>query len=122
MDGLRLCGTLVSRVGFLALVCLQVTQQYLPLNPQGVGAVPLGLAVNTAVSFVTNTYWQAYTGEATMSYLTQMLGLCVQNSARRSAATIGNYWVDLTRSVMHILLPLSVILALVLTTTTRFRP
>ena len=110
---------------------LQRLQGVLPLNPQGLGAVSPDSSFNTAVSFATNTNWQGYGGETTMSYLTQMLGLTVQNFvsaaagmatlvalirgfARRSAETIGNFWVDLTRSTLYILLPLSFVLALVL--------
>jgi potassium-transporting ATPase potassium-binding subunit len=117
--------------GFLALYLLQRLQGGLPLNPQGLGAVSPDSSFNTAVSFATNTNWQGYGGETTLSYLTQMLGLTVQNFvsaaagmatlialirgfARRSAQTIGNFWVDLTRTTLYILLPLSVILALTL--------
>ncbi|WP_088226664.1 potassium-transporting ATPase subunit KdpA [Desulfosporosinus sp. FKB] len=118
--------------GFIVLFFLQLLQKYLPLNPQGFGAVSPDLAFNTAASFVTNTNWQAYAGESTMSYLVQMAGLTVQNFvsaatgivvvvaltrglARKSASTIGNFWVDLTRSILWVLLPLSIIGALVLT-------
>jgi K+-transporting ATPase ATPase A chain len=118
-------------VGLLAVYLLQRIQGLLPLNPQGFGAVSADSAFNTAVSFATNTNWQGYGGETTMSYLTQMLGLTVQNFlsaaagmavlaalirgfARRSAKTIGNFWVDLVRTTLYILLPLSVVLALVL--------
>jgi K+-transporting ATPase ATPase A chain len=118
-------------VGLLAVYLLQRIQGLLPLNPQGFGAVSADSAFNTAASFVTNTNWQGYGGESTMSYLTQMLALTVQNFvsagagmatlvalirgfARRSAQTIGNFWVDLVRTTLYILLPLSVLLALVL--------
>jgi K+-transporting ATPase ATPase A chain len=118
-------------LGFLALLGLQTGQAWLPLNPAGQSNVDLPLAINTAASFVTNTNWQAYSGENTMSYLTQMLGLGVQNffSAatgivvllalirgliRRSAETIGNFWSDLVRSTVYILLPLCFVLALAL--------
>ena len=118
-------------VGLLAVYGLQRLQGILPLNPQGLGAVSTDSSFNTAVSFATNTNWQGYGGETTMSYLTQMLGLTVQNFvsaavgmavvvalirgfARRSAETIGNFWVDLTRTTLYILLPLSFVLALVL--------
>ncbi len=118
-------------LGGLAVLGLQLAQAHLPFNPQGFGAVPLGVAVNTAVSFVTNTNWQAYSGEATMSYLTQMAGLSVQNflSAatglavfaalarglrRQSAAGLGNFWADLVRTTLYVLLPLSFVLAVVL--------
>ena len=122
---------LFSLLGVLAVYGLQRLQDLLPLNPQGFGAVTPDSSFNTAVSFVTNTNWQGYGGETTMSYLTQMLGLAVQNFvsaatgmavlvalirgfARRTAETIGNFWVDLTRSTLYILLPLSLVLALVL--------
>jgi K+-transporting ATPase ATPase A chain len=122
---------LFSALGFALLYLLQRIQGFLPLNPQGFGAVAPFTAFNTAASFVTNTNWQSYGGETTMSYLTQMLGLTVQNFtssatgmavlialtralARHSAATIGNFWVDLTRSVLYVLLPLALILALIL--------
>ena len=117
--------------GLLAVYGLQRLQGILPLNPQGLGAVSTDSSFNTAVSFATNTNWQGYGGETTMSDLTQMLGLTVQNFvsaavgmavvvalirgfARRSAQTIGNFWVDLTRTTLYILLPLSFVLALVL--------
>jgi len=110
---------------------IQRLQGLLPLNPQSLGAVDPLLAFNTAVSFVTNTNWQAYAGEATMSYLTQMAALTVQNFVsaasgiavavalirgltRRSAATIGNFWVDLVRATIYVLLPLALVLALAL--------
>jgi K+-transporting ATPase ATPase A chain len=118
-------------LGALAVFALQRLQAYLPLNPQGLANVSPDSAFNTAASFATNTNWQGYSGEVTMSYLTQMLGLTVQNFVsaasgmatlvaftrgfiRRNADTIGNFWVDLTRSTLYILLPLSFILALVL--------
>ena len=118
-------------VGFLAVYLLQRLQGMLPLNPDGVAAVEPTSAFNTAVSFVTNTNWQGYGGEYTMSYLTQMQALTVQNFVsaasgmavlvalirgltRRQAMQIGNFWVDLTRSMVHVLLPLSFVLALVL--------
>jgi len=122
---------LFNGVGMLALYGLQRVQGWLPLNPLRWGPVSPTSAFNTAVSFVTNTDWQAYAGETTMSFLTQMMGLTVQNFlsaatgmavavavirgfARASAQTLGNFWVDLTRSVLYILLPLSVLLALFL--------
>ncbi len=122
---------LFNFVGFLAVYLLQRLQGVLPLNPQGLGAVSPDSSFNTAVSFATNTNWQGYGGETTMSYLTQMLALTVQNFvsaaagmatlvafirgfARRSAETIGNFWVDLTRTTLYILLPLSLVLALAL--------
>ena len=118
-------------VGLLAVYLLQRLQGGLPFNPQGLGAISPDSAFNTAVSFATNTNWQGYGGETTMSYLTQMLALTVQNFvsaasgmatlvalirgfARRSTETIGNFWVDLTRGTLYILLPLSFVLALVL--------
>jgi len=117
--------------GLLALLGLQLAQQWLPLNPATLPNVPWPLALNTAVSFVTNTNWQAYSGEAAMSYLTQMLGLTVQNFvsaatgmavllalarglARKSVATVGNFWADLVRCTLYVLLPLSLVLAVVL--------
>ena len=122
---------LFSVFGFLFLYILQRLQGFLPLNPQGFGAVSPDSSLNTATSFVSNTNWQGYGGETTMSYLTQMLGMTVQNFAsaatgmavliafirgfmRHSASTIGNFWVDLTRSVLYILLPLALVLALIL--------
>ena len=122
---------LFNLIGLLAVYLLQRVQGVLPLNPQGLGAVSPDSAFNTAVSFATNTNWQGYGGETTMSYLTQTLGLTVQNFvsaatgmavlvalirgfARRSAQTIGNFWVDLTRTTLYILLPLSFVVALVL--------
>jgi K+-transporting ATPase ATPase A chain len=119
-----------SIVGIIFLFALQLAQPVLPLNPAGVESPSWDLALNTAVSFVTNTNWQAYAGETGVSYLTQMMGLCVQNFtsaatglavlvgltyglSRRSASTIGNFWVLLIRSVM-ILLPISIIIALIL--------
>lgn len=118
-------------MGLLVLYGLQRLQAFLPLNPQGFGAVTPDSSWNTAVSFATNTNWQGYGGEVTMSYLTQMIGLAVQNFvsaamgmavlaafirgvARHTAKTIGNFWVDLTRTTLYVLLPLSLVLALVL--------
>ncbi|MGA6827370.1 potassium-transporting ATPase subunit KdpA [Nitrospira sp. NS4] len=118
-------------MGLVLLYGLQRFQNFLLLNPAGAGAVPPDLAFNTAASFVTNTNWQAYGGETTLSYLTQMLGLTVQNFvsaatgmailvalirglARRSALTIGNFWTDLVRSTLYILLPLALLLSLLL--------
>ena len=122
---------LFNVLGLLVVYALQRLQGFLPLNPQGFGAVSPASAWNTAVSFATNTNWQGYGGETTMSYLTQMLGMTVQNFVsaatgmtiviamlrglvRHTVQTIGNYWVDLTRSVLYILLPLAFILALAL--------
>jgi len=118
-------------LGLLALYLLQRIQLWLPLNPQALPNIAPDLAFNTAVSFATNTNWQAYGGETTMSYLTQLLGLTVQNFVsaaagmavlvavvrgfvKREANSIGNFWVDLVRSVLYILLPLSLILAVAL--------
>jgi K+-transporting ATPase ATPase A chain len=120
-----------SLISMIFLYLLQRLQYYLPLNPQGLAGVPPGLAFNTAASFTTNTNWQAYSGEQTLSYLTQMVGLTSHNFlsaaagiamaaavirgfARRSATTIGNFWVDLTRTTLWVLMPLSLIFALVL--------
>jgi len=117
--------------GLLVVYGLQRLQGWLPLNPQGFGAVSPDSSFNTAASFATNTNWQGYGGETTMSYLTQMLGLTVQNFVsaaagmatliafirgfvRRSAQTIGNFWVDLVRTTLYVLLPLSSILAILL--------
>jgi K+-transporting ATPase ATPase A chain len=120
-----------SLVSVLLLFLLQRVQGWLPLNPTDVGNVPPQLAFNTAVSFVTNTNWQSYAGESTMSHLVQMTGLAVQNFVsaavgiavaiafvrglvRRRSATIGNFWVDLVRATLRILLPIAVIGAIVL--------
>ncbi|WP_337997785.1 potassium-transporting ATPase subunit KdpA [Oleispirillum naphthae] len=143
----RLCGTAPEReqhwsayafsllafnlVGTLAVYGLERLQVWLPLNPAGVGAVSPTIAFNTAVSFATNTNWQAYGGETAMSYLTQMAGLAVQNFvsaatgiavavalirgfARHSAQTVGNFTVDLTRCVLYLLLPVAFLTALFL--------
>lgn len=115
--------------GTLLLYGLQRAQAWLPLNPQALTGVPSELAFNTAVSFVTNTNWQSYGGESTMGYLTQMAGLAVQNFlsaatgialalalvrgfARKSARTIGNFWVDMTRATLYLLLPISLLAAI----------
>jgi K+-transporting ATPase ATPase A chain len=117
--------------GLLVVYGLQRLQGFLPLNPQAFGAVSPDSSFNTAVSFASNTNWQGYGGETTMSYLTQMLGLTVENFvsaatgmavlvafirslARQTAQTIGNFWVDLTRTTLYILLPLALVLAVVL--------
>jgi potassium-transporting ATPase potassium-binding subunit len=122
---------LFNLVGVLVVYGLQRLQGVLPLNPQGFGAVSPDSSFNTAASFATNTNWQGYGGESTMSYLTQMLGLAVQNFAsaasgmatlvalirgfaRRTATTIGNFWVDLVRTTLYILLPICVVFALAL--------
>jgi potassium-transporting ATPase potassium-binding subunit len=122
---------LFNASGMLFLYALQRVQGFLPLNPAGLGMVGPDLAFNTAASFASNTNWQSYGGETTLSYLTQMLGLTVQNFvsaatgmailvalirglARRNAQTIGNFWVDLTKSTLYILLPLALVWALAL--------
>jgi K+-transporting ATPase ATPase A chain len=118
-----------TAAGFVTLYALQRLQGVLPFNPAGQPGVEPSLAFNTAVSFVTNTNWQSYVPETTMSYLTQMAGLTVHNFvsaatgialaialvrgfARRSAQTIGNFWVDMTRCVLYVLLPLSIVIGL----------
>lgn len=118
-----------SLAGFLALYTMLRLQAYLPLNPQGFPGVPSDLAFNTAVSFVTNTNWQNYGGETTMSHFSQMAGLTVQNFlsaatgmslavaitralARSKVATLGNFWVDMTRATLYVLLPLAIVVAL----------
>jgi potassium-transporting ATPase potassium-binding subunit len=120
-----------SLVGFALLYAMQRLQAFLPLNPAGQSAVSPDLAFNTAISFVSNTNWQSYGGETTMSHLTQMLGLTVQNFvsaaagiavfaalargfARSGSKTIGNFWVDVTRSTLYILLPLALVVAVAL--------
>lgn len=122
---------LFNALGFLFLFLLQLAQGVLPLNPEKLPGVEPLLAFNTATSFVTNTNWQAYAGETTLSRLTQMLGLGVQNFlsaatgiagllaltrglARKSATTVGNFWVDMTRATLYVLLPLSLALAIIL--------
>ena len=122
---------LFNAVGFVFLFVLQLIQGYLPLNPAGLGNVEPFLAFNTATSFVTNTNWQAYAGETTLTYLTQMIGLTVQNFVSaatgiavvvalirgligRAGKSLGNFWVDLVRSTLYVLLPLSIILAILL--------
>ena len=120
-----------NALGVIAVYALQVLQHVLPFNPQGLPAVSADSAFNTAVSFVTNTNWQGYGGESTMSYLTQMLALTVQNFlsaatamgvvyalirgfAARSTGQLGNFWVDVTRSTVYVLLPLSLVFAVFL--------
>lgn len=122
---------LFNVIGFLILFSILRFQHELPMNPEGIGGLTWDLAFNTAVSFTTNTNWQAYSGEATLSYFSQMVGLTVQNflSAatgmavavalirglkRKNADGIGNFWVDLVRSTLYILLPLSIIMSLLL--------
>lgn len=120
-----------NALGFVVVYVLQRVQHVLAWNPMGFGAVSPDSSFDTAISFVTNTNWQGYGGESTMSYATQMLGLTVQNFvsaatgmavlvalirgfSRKNSATIGSFWVDLVRSIVHVLLPLSVLLALAL--------
>ena len=122
---------LFSAFGMAALYALQRWQQYLPLDPQHFGPLPSDLAFNTAASYVSNTNWQAYGGESTMSHFTQMAGLTAQNFmsaaggmavlmalirglVRRGVRTVGNFWVDLVRTILYILLPLAVVSSLVL--------
>ncbi|MDK2741404.1 MAG: potassium-transporting ATPase subunit KdpA [Nitrospira sp.] len=122
---------LFNAAGLLLLYSLQRLQSLLPLNPAHLGAVAPDLAFNTAVSFVTNTNWQAYGGETTLTYLTQMLGLTVQNFVsaatgmavlvalirglrRHTSTTLGNFWSDLVRSTLYILLPLALLVSLLL--------
>ena len=117
--------------GFLILYALLRTQQFLPFNPQSMSAVPEALSFNTAASFISNTNWQNYGGESTLSYLVQMLGLTHQNFlsaatgivlavalirgfARASAKTVGNFWVDVTRCTLYILLPICIVGTIVL--------
>ena len=118
-------------IGLLIVYVVQRAQGSLPLNPAGLASVSPDSSFNTAISFASNTNWQGYGGETTMSYLTQMVGLTVQNFvsaasgmavlvalfrglSRRTTSVIGNFWVDLTRSTLYILLPLSIVLALLL--------
>jgi K+-transporting ATPase ATPase A chain len=129
--GYALALILFNLIGFAFLFALQLVQGWLPLNPTGLGNVEPFLAFNTATSFVTNTNWQAYAGETTLTYFTQMIGLTVQNFvsaavgmavlvaltrglAGHSGKSIGNFWVDLVRATLYILLPLSVVLAVLL--------
>ena len=122
---------LFSAAGIFLTYAIERLQWYLPVNPQGFGGVPAPVAFNTAVSFITNTNWQSYAGESTMSNFTQMVGLAVHNFlsaatgiavafalirgfARREAKGIGNFWADLTRITLYILLPICVVFALAL--------
>ncbi len=126
-----LCVIAATVGGCLILFLIQLLQGILPLNPRGLHGVRWDTAINAAISFGTNTNWQAYAGEATMSTLTQMLGLAVQNFlsaavgmavaiavvrgfGRRESTTIGSFWVDLVRSVVHVLLPLALVLSVIL--------
>jgi len=120
-----------SFAGFIVLYALQRLQSVLPFNPQGLDPVSPDLAFNTSVSFITNTNWQSYVPESTMSYLVQMAGLTVHNFlsaatgivlalalirgfSRRSARTLGNFWVDLTRCTLYVLLPICIVVGLVM--------
>ena len=120
-----------SVIGFVILFLLQIVQGILPLNPEDIKGVTWDLSFNTTSSFVTNTNWQSYSGESQLSYLTQMLGLTVQNFVsaavgiavlfalirgftRVKGKTIGNFWVDATRSIIHILMPLSIVVSLLI--------
>lgn len=124
----------LNGAGFVLLYTLLRSQSWLPLNPQGFGAVSPDLAFNTAISFVTNTNWQAYGGETTMSHLVQMVGLTVQNFlsaatgialaiavtrgiTRSAVGTVGNFWVDMTRATLYVLLPLSIVVAILFAVT-----
>lgn len=126
-----LCLILFNLVGIIILFFIQLLQNRLPLNPQHLDKLSWDLALNTAISFVANTNWQSYSGETTMSYFTQMLGLAVQNFvsaatgiavvialirgfSRASVQSIGNFWTDLTKSTLYILLPLSFIVSIIL--------
>lgn len=121
----------LNLIGFLVVYALQRLQVYLPLNPQAMPAVNPDLAFNTAISFITNTNWQAYSGENTMAYITQNLAFTVQHFlsaatgmsilvafirglARQQTSSLGNFWVDITRSVLYILLPLAIIFSITL--------
>ncbi|HOY31761.1 MAG TPA: potassium-transporting ATPase subunit KdpA [Bacteroidales bacterium] len=123
---------LFNLIGFVFLFLIQLFQSYLPLNPAHSGNVNWHSAFNTAISFVTNTNWQGYAGETTLSYLVQMIGLTVQNFVsaatgiavllaiirgltRQNTEKLGNFWTDLTRSTLYILLPLSIVIAIILT-------
>lgn len=125
------CMLYLNGLGLIFLFVLLLFQGWLPLNPEGFGSVNPTLAFNIAISFVTNTNWQAYGGENTLSYLSQMIGLTVQNYlsaatgfavllsltrgiTRKISKTIGNFWLDITRSIIYVLLPLSILFAIVL--------
>lgn len=133
MNWKRYLGSLLvfNVLGILTVLLIEMTQAWLPFNPQQLSNIPFALALNTAVSFVTNTNWQAYSGESTMSYGTQMMALCVHNFlsaatgiavalalirglTRRCSESLGNFWADTTRATLYVLLPLSLIFALVL--------
>ena len=125
------CVIYFSVFGLVFLFLLQIIQGVLPGNPQKLSNVKWDLAFNTAVSFVTNTNWQAYSGESTLSYLTQAMGLTVQNFVsaatgiavlfamirgfvRRQTDSLGNFWVDMTRIIIHVLIPLNLVISLML--------
>lgn len=125
------CLLTVNILGILLLIAILMLQKFLPFNPQKLPGMPFTLAFNTSISFVTNTNWQAYAGETTLSYFSQMAGLTVQNFAsaatgmcvavalirgliRKQTSVIGNYWSDMVKSILYILLPLSIIIALLL--------
>ena len=127
--GYSLAMLVFSALGFASLYAILRLQAFLPLNPQGFDGLPPDLAFNTSISFLTNTNWQAYSGETTMSHFSQMAGLAVHNFlsaatgvalamavtrafARSSAATLGNFWVDVTRATLYIFLPLSIVVAI----------
>ncbi|MFN8672834.1 MAG: potassium-transporting ATPase subunit KdpA [Candidatus Sericytochromatia bacterium] len=122
---------LFNFLGFVVLFFIQIFQQNLPLNPENIKNVPWDLSLNTAISFVTNTNWQSYSGEAVMSYFTQMVGLVVQNFlsaatgmvvmvvlarslSKKSEKKLGNFWVDITKTILYILMPLSIIFSVFL--------
>lgn len=134
MNWKRYAGALLwfNALGFISLYLMQIFQQYLPMNPQKLSGVSWHLAFNTAVSFMTNTNWQCYAGEVTLSRFVQMAGLAVQNFVsaatgvavvlamargfvRKETENIGNFWADLTRCILYVLIPMSVAMALVLT-------
>ncbi len=121
----------LSFISFIVVLVMQLFQQYLPLNPQNLKNVEFFLSLNTAISFITNTNWQSYSGETTLSYFVQMVGLTVQNFVSaavgiavlvalsraisiRMGNSVGNFWVDITRITLYLLLPLSVVLSLIL--------
>jgi potassium-transporting ATPase potassium-binding subunit len=133
MNWKRYAGSLLvfNVLGILLLISILMLQKYLPFNPQKFDGMPFTLALNTSVSFVTNTNWQAYSGESSLSYFSQMAGLTIQNflSAatgiavcialirgliRKQSNNIGNFWVDMVKSVLYILLPISIIISIAL--------
>jgi potassium-transporting ATPase potassium-binding subunit len=122
---------LFNMIGFVFLFIIQLIQVYLPLNPAHLNNVSWHSAFNTSISFVTNTNWQGYAGETTLSYFVQMIGLTVQNFvsaatgiavllaiirgiSRKTTDKLGNFWTDLTRSTLYVLLPLSILFAVIL--------